>query len=116
MLSKRAEKLLKWMSKQESATKVSDIEQNCKDFYTSALKDLAKHGFIAYRFDEDFSGWDYCSITDLGKAYLEELSRKRVKSVGEWLAIGISLAALFGVSAIKEAACKALEIIRSLIS
>lgn len=76
MLSSRSEKLLKWIDKQPEATKVSEIEKKCKAFDRAALKMLYQEKLICYQFDENFDGWDYCQITEAGKAYLRDLNRQ----------------------------------------
>lgn len=116
MLSKRAEKLLRWIDKQKTATKIMDIEGKCKSFDRPALKALKQMDFVCYQFDENFESWDYCRITDAGKAYLRELTRQRWKRILECLTLGVSIAALFGVDAIAAEACKLWEIIRALLS
>lgn len=113
MLSKRAEKLLEWIDKQPRAIKVSEIEKRCKSFDRAALKMLYQGKLICYRFDENFDGWNYCQVTEPGKAYLRELKQQSRKRVLELLTIGISVAALFGAGAIVEGACKLWGIIRA---
>lgn len=115
MLSKRAEKLLKWIDRQPKATKISEIEKKCKSFDRAALKMLYQGKLICYRFDENFDGWNYCQVTESGKAYLRDLKRKSRKQALELLTIGISIAALFGADAIAEVACKLWGIVRALL-
>lgn len=116
MLSKQAEKLLKWIAKHPETTKVSEIAEKNKAFDRADIKMLYQEKLICYQFDEVFDNWDNCRITGAGKAYLREIKQQARKRCLELLTIGISIAALFGVDAIAEGACKLWEIIRTLLS
>lgn len=116
MLSKKAEKLLKWMNRHPTVVKVSEIEKKCKSFDRVVLNALHQKKMIHFQFDEDYDGWDCCGVTETGKAYLRGLTRQAWKRAMELLTIGTSIAALFGVNAIAAGACKLWEIIRALLT
>lgn len=116
MLSKQAEKLLKWMNRHPTVVKVSEIEKKCKSFDRVVLNALYQKELVYFQFDEDYDGWDCCRVTEAGKAHLRELTRQAWKRAMELFTIGISIAALFGVNAITAGACKLWEIIRALLS
>lgn len=121
-LSKRSQKLLEWLNRHDQPHTPADIMRDCPHYDYECFEVLISNGLITKNLMGNSASdrtLDNCligmyRISDKGHAYLESLSRQRIKHFFELLTVGISVAALFDVTAIKEWACKVWEIIRSL--
>lgn len=122
-LSKEFLKLLRWLNRQDQSVSLKDLEKRCRYYDYERLTSLVADDLVARTLsvNVDNCTMDNCligayRISNKGKSCIEERNRQNLKRFYELLTIAISVAALFGVSAIKEWACKAWEIIHALLS
>lgn len=122
-LSKNTLKLLKWLKRHDQPRSAEALARDCPHYTYERLEVLISNGLITKALVGNPANdrtLDNClvgmyRISEKGHAHLASLARHRIKRFCEWITIGISIAALFGVTAIKEWACKVWEIIRTLL-
>lgn len=122
-LNKESLKLLRWLSRQDQSVSFNDFEKKCPYYDYERLTTLIADNLVTRTLsvnNADNCTMDNCligayRISDKGKSCIEERNRQNLKRFCEFLTIVISIAALFGVSAIREWACKAWEIIHALL-
>ena len=103
-MSKDTVKLLRWLRGQDRWMYESEIQKAFSNFDYRSFRTLVIDKYIdGAVFEDEFPEYDEYGnviypkqyrINDKGIAYLEELPRRWVLELREWIAIGISVAAL----------------------
>lgn len=103
-LSKGSIKLLRWLNKNDLWMYEYDIRTGYKKFDFRSFQTLKANKLVdACVYEEEVPEYDeygntvypqHFRISDAGKAYLEDLPRRRMPEYREWIAVGISFVAL----------------------
>lgn len=89
-LSKRARKLLKWISKHDQWLTRAEIQQKCKAFDKFTFDAITDAKLVAIRRSGDYAQLIQYRINDAGLAYLEERRAKQLPELRNWITAIIS--------------------------
>ena len=90
-LSKRARKLLKWISKHDQWLTRDDIQQKCKTFDRFAFDAITAAKLVSMRRSGDRAQLIQYRINDAGLAYLEERKSKQLPEIRSWITAAVSI-------------------------
>lgn len=91
-LSNRSRKLLKWISKQKRWLTKAEIQKEYKQFDGVAFDAIVKAKYVMMRRSGDRAQFVQYSISDAGRAYIEERVSELLPELRNWITAAISIA------------------------